>query len=136
MKEEPLDPSSTGRRRGRKVLEQEGLPYWCRSTREGGVNREQVRTPQGRTVWVGCGRSPTEPNAPGGMHPAMETLQVNHKNKDILDNDPVNLEWICSSCHKYVDMQTEPGVSIKGDEYGYGELAIATVPNDEEEDLP
>jgi hypothetical protein len=47
-------------------------------------------------------------------------LQVNHINKDIMDNDPVNLEWLCPSCHKLKDKQTARGVSLKGDEWGYG----------------
>ncbi len=121
MKAEPLDPRSTGRRRGRKVLEYIGRPFWCGSTEDGGVKVENVTLPDGRTVQVGCGRSPTEEDAPGGHYPAMGQLQVNHINKNVLDNDPVNLEWMCASCHKYKDSQTEKGVSVKGeDEYGYG----------------
>jgi uncharacterized protein YlaI len=54
----------------------------------------------------------------------MASLQVNHINKDILDNDPVNLEWVCSSCHKLIDSQTEKGVSIKGDEFGYDPFGL------------
>jgi len=50
----------------------------------------------------------------------MGQLQVNHINKDVLDNDPVNLEWLCAGCHKNKDKQTEKGESIVGDEYGYG----------------
>lgn len=125
MKSEPLDPRSTGRRRGRKVLENIERPYWCRSTDDGGVNNQTIKLPPskvdptGAVVSVGCGRSPSDPNAPGGMYPGMSQLQVNHINKDILDNDPVNLEWACVRCHKYLDSQTKKGVSIKGDEYGY-----------------
>ena len=47
-------------------------------------------------------------------------LQANHINKDIMDNDPVNLEWLCPSCHRIKDNQTAKGVSIKDDEWGYG----------------
>lgn len=60
----------------------------------------------------------------------MAQLQVNHINKNVLDNDPVNLEWMCPSCHKYKDSATEKGVSIKGDdEHGYGIVMEADVGN-------
>lgn len=117
MKEEVEDPRSTGRRRGRAVLVREGLPYWCGSNRDGGVDSH------------GCGRSPTATDAPGrsgeagsGYFPGMSQLQVNHKNKNVMDNDPANLQWLCPGCHKKVDSVTEKGVSTKGDEHGYGAL--------------
>lgn len=50
----------------------------------------------------------------------MATLQANHINKNIMDNDPVNLEWLCASCHKEIDQTTAKGVSVKEDEFGYG----------------
>lgn len=101
------DPRSTGRKRGRATLEREGFPYWCGSTRDGGVSDD------------GCGRSPTDPDAPGGFYPGMAQLQVNHINKNVMDNDPVNLEWLCPSCHKEKDSKTDVGVSLKEDEHGY-----------------
>lgn len=104
---EPKDPRSTGRKRARRVLEREGFPYWCGSTREGEVEPGF------------CGRSPTVEDAPGGHYPGMETLQADHKNKNVLDNDPTNLRWACASCHKESDSRTEKGVSIVGEEYGY-----------------
>jgi hypothetical protein len=113
--DEVLDPRSTGRKRGRKTLEREGFPYWCASTRDGDVNSRYVRG-----LLVGCGRSPSAEDAPGGVYPNMGALQVQHKNKNVMDNDPANLEWLCSSCHKVEDSQTEKGVSLKGDEHGYG----------------
>lgn len=104
---EVKDPRSTGRKRGRRVLEREGLPYWCGATRDGGVRDGY------------CGRSPVDPDAPGGHYPGMSQLQVNHLNKNVMDNDPVNLVWACPSCHKKQDSRTEKGVSTKGDEHGY-----------------
>lgn len=47
------------------------------------------------------------------------TLQVNHINKDILDNDLHNLEYLCVSCHKKEDLKTEKGVSQRESEHGY-----------------
>lgn len=112
----PKDPRSTGRKRGRAALEKQGRPYWCRSTLDGGFKTETIG---GKPA--GCGRSPSEPNAPGGMYPGMATLQVNHINKNVLDNDPFNLEWVCPACHKVIDTQTAVGVSTReGDEWGYG----------------
>jgi hypothetical protein len=49
----------------------------------------------------------------------MESLEANHINKILSDLDPVNLEWLCKSCHKYADSATAKGVSSVGDEYGY-----------------
>ena len=57
--------------------------------------------------------------APGGMFPGIGTLQVQHINKNIMDNDPANLEWLCASCHKEVDQQTAKGVSTINDKFGY-----------------
>lgn len=122
--DEPLDPRSTGRKRGRAVLKEIGRPEWCGSTQEGGVKVEVYNN-----VKVGCGRSPVREDAPGGYYPSMETLQVNHINKNVLDNDPVNLEWLCASCHKVKDSQTEKGESAKGDEYGYGLIPIVEDPD-------
>lgn len=31
------------------------------------------------------------------------SLEVNHKNKVLEDNDPANLEWLCKTCHKEAD---------------------------------
>jgi hypothetical protein len=37
-----------------------------------------------------------------------------------MDNDLVNLEWLCPSCHKLEDSKTEKGVSQKGtNTHGY-----------------
>lgn len=62
----------------------------------------------------------------------MGQLQANHKNKILSDIDPANLEWLCPSCHKVKDTMTEVGVSIKGDEWGYGIGDIIIVEDDDE----
>lgn len=105
MKGTPRDPRSTMRRRGRNVLFRLRLIYACND----------------------CGKSPPilPSDAPKDLQLAapylrtVKQLQVNHINKDIWDNDPVNLEWLCPSCHKLKDKQTAKGISIKGDEWGY-----------------
>lgn len=50
----------------------------------------------------------------------MSQLQVNHINKNVLDNDTANLEWVCPQCHKLIDSQTEKGVSTGSEDMGYG----------------
>jgi hypothetical protein len=110
------------------VLEDVGRPKWCGSTQDGRVNEEWFGN-----VKVGCGRSPSDPDAPGGYYPSMAELQVNHINKNLLDVDPVNLEYLCSSCHKKKDSQTATGVSIRGEnELGFNFLAGVKVVKDGE----
>lgn len=99
------------------MLNDIGRPDWCGSTDDGGVKEEWFGN-----IKVGCGRSPTNPNAPGGYFPGMAPLEVNHINKNILDCDPVNLERLCKSCHKNKDMQTGVGESLIDDEFGYGSM--------------
>lgn len=101
----PVDARSTGRKRGRKTLFNERRPYFC----------------------TDCGRGPTElPNdAPKDIDlapldkqvPGLE-IQCDHENKDILDNDPSNLNWRCPSCHAIRDRKTAKGVALK-DSFGY-----------------
>ena len=105
MKGTPKDPRSTMRRRGRNVLFKLRVPYICNE----------------------CGRSPEifPRDAPKDLTMAkpylrtVKQLQVNHINKDITDNDPSNLEFLCPSCHKLKDKQTPKGVSPVEDSWGY-----------------
>ena len=91
-----LDERSTGRKRARAVLlvaVAEGLiEFKCRK----------------------CGFIPV------GELSRDNNLDAQHKNKNWMDNDLANLEWLCRKCHKEEDRQTEKGVSLKDDEYGYG----------------
>jgi HNH endonuclease. len=108
---EPVDPRSTQRKRARKTLFESGCPYIC------GEPHNQH----------GCGKSPpTLPkDAPVDLELAVEEfrtvsgLQANHRSKNIMDNDIANLEWLCPSCHKNIDKQTEKGVSVVKDTTGY-----------------
>lgn len=112
---EPIDARSTQRKRARKTLFFLKVPYICGA-------------PHYREEGTWCKRSPKElpKDAPQDLElaePAKQfasvTLQANHINKDIMDNDEVNLEWVCPSCHKLEDSKTEKGVSQKGNEAGY-----------------
>lgn len=114
----PIDARSTGRKRARAVLFRNRRPYYCDL-------RER-----------GCGKGPTElpdssyspkdreqyPLASVDNQVEGLILDANHINKDILDNDPANLEWLCRSCHVKADRQTEKGVSVLDDEHGYGNI--------------
>ena len=94
MATRPKDARSTGRRRGRAALEKSGRPYECAK----------------------CGWSPNAQSR-------SETLDVNHKNKNILDNDLVNLEWLCRKCHKKEDLKTKKGeMSEEAHDSLYGDL--------------
>lgn len=102
----PKDVRSTGRKRGRATLFRVGRPYECSF-----CHRAPARIPKEATI---------SENPLNGTWEGMATLQVNHINKNLLDNDPANLEWLCPSCHKIKDSVTGVGVSIMGDEFGYG----------------
>lgn len=100
----PKDPRSTGRRRGRAVLEKTGRRYQCECEGECGLSHKNP-----------CGYTPSKQSR-------SDTLDVDHKNKNVLDNDPVNLWWLCRACHKNIDKTTAKGVSRIEDEYGYGDI--------------
>lgn len=105
MAKRPKDARSTGRKRGRAVLERTGRAYEC------SCENEAHNWHEGRCGW--------KPEAQSRS----QTLDVNHRNKNILDNDPANLEWLCRKCHKNEDMQTAKGVmSDKAEQSLYGEL--------------
>lgn len=80
MATRPKDARSTGRKRGRAALKKSDRPYEC----------------------ANCSWSPDEQSR-------SQTLDVNHKNKNILDNDLANLEWLCRKCHKAEDSKTAKG---------------------------
>ena len=100
--EDILDARSTGRKRLRKVLlnlvKAGELEYCCNN----------------------CGYVPSIPwNVPSRSG---DILDANHKNKNWLDCDPVNGEFLCRPCHYEKDRATEKGVAKEeyNDPYGYG----------------
>lgn len=100
----PKDPRSTGRKRARATLFRIRRPFWC----------------------VDCKRSPNKlpVSCPKEIERSDDRadiqLEADHENKNILDNDPANLNWRCTSCHKLRDSTTAKGVSTVEDEFGYG----------------
>lgn len=91
----PVDLRSTGRKRARSILlkavEQELVAFACNQ----------------------CGWTPI------GKLSRSNNLDVNHINKNLEDVDLANLEFLCRKCHKEKDSQTERGVSVIDDEFGY-----------------
>lgn len=105
MAKRPKDARSTGRRRGRASLKKAGRPYECECIRDDHSWHEGK-----------CGYTPEKQSR-------SDTLDVNHKNKNILDNDPANLEWLCRTCHKAIDSQTGKGeMSDEAESSLYGDL--------------
>lgn len=95
------DVRSTGRKRARRALEQSGRPYACECEGECGSDACGVHTASDNRVQ--CGYTPENQSR-------SDTLDANHKNKNWLDNDPANLEWLCRPCHRALDRRTEKGV--------------------------
>ncbi len=60
-----------------------------------------------------CGWIPTPPLHRGN------TLDANHKSKDLSDNDAANGQWLCRTCHKREDSKTAKGISQYGEVMGY-----------------
>lgn len=105
MAKRPKDARSTGRKRGRAVLQKSSRPYACACKNSSHSWHEGE-----------CGHRPKEQSR-------SDTLDVNHKNKNILDNDPANLEWLCRRCHKAEDSETAKGeMSEKAESSLYGDL--------------
>ena len=93
------DWRSTGRRRARKELFENGVTFKC----------------------AGCGKTSREPpkDAPKDFDELWPvenrvlnySLQANHKTKNYQDNHVDLLEWVCQPCHKERDSQTDKGKS-------------------------
>lgn len=98
MPKKPKDPRSTQRKRARAVLVKVGRPLVC----------ADCSKPE---------KTKTDPDYNGRIH----ALEVNHKDKNIMNNDPINLEYLCSHpCHKKKDSQTAKGVAVEEVDHGYG----------------
>lgn len=117
---------SEGTLRGRKFarrtyleyLAENGLPYACEGSQLGepcGLGPDTL--PSGAPENLRLGDKQVSEGVPG------HHLQVDHKDKDISNNDVSNLQLLCVSCHKVKDTQEEtptgPPTRKKSDPYGY-----------------
>lgn len=103
----PKDIRSTMRKRARKTLFKLGVPYRCNKC-------------GGFPIKIPADLPPELVEIKIDLDNRVSELQANHINKNLLDLDPVNLEWLCPACHKNADKVTAKNVSPKGDEHGYG----------------
>lgn len=90
---EPKDKRSTRRKQARKVLFKTGRPFEC----------AYIDPDTG----VKCGWKP-DPNKPTDRS---NNLDGNHRNKNLDDLDPANLEWLCRIHHRKEDRATVKGVA-------------------------
>jgi len=104
-----VDWRSTGRKRLRKALFEEEVPYKCNQCGRTSVKPPPDAPPYFEDIW------------PEEKRVLAYSLQANHINKDITDNDPANGEWLCALCHKALDSMSAVG-EIDSSEYGYGEI--------------
>lgn len=93
------DWRSTGRRKLRRALYRAYVTYRCRRCKVTTKEPPSDAPPWFEEIWPKKDRVLDYP------------LQANHKSKNLTDNSEENGEWLCAPCHKYVDSQTEKGVS-------------------------
>lgn len=96
------DPRSTGRRRLRKALFDARIPFICNVC---GHGPKQLPMDFPRSLMEEFEFAPVGDRD-------KSRLEANHINKDWWDNDESNGEWLCPSCHKKKDGQTEKGISV------------------------
>ena len=92
------DWRSTGRRKGRRVLYASRRDYACDTCGRTVINPPKDAPDYFDEIWPTANRVLTK-------------LEVQHKTKDLRDNDEAFLSWLCPSCHKLEDMETAVGES-------------------------
>lgn len=106
----PKDIRSTGRKRGRAALFRVRRIYACRVCGITSSSKPPDAPKNFDEFW---------PIYDNSVHTTPSALQCNHINKNLLDVDPVNLEWLCAKHHKLEDSVTEKGISVIANEFGY-----------------
>jgi hypothetical protein len=107
----PKDIRSTGRKRARAVLFKTKRLYACAICNV----TTSLRPPEAPIDFEEFWPTSFETLVPDIPH----ALHANHINKNLLDVDPANLEWLCPKCHKKKDLQTSVGESTIDNEFGY-----------------
>lgn len=102
MKDEDkvIDWRSTGRRKARKELYVNYVPYECDTCK-----RSVKFPPKDAPLWF-------EEIWPEERRVLDSQLQAQHMTKDLTQNSVQFLKWLCPSCHKLEDSKTEKGVSV------------------------
>jgi hypothetical protein len=103
----PKDIRSTGRKRLRKALFNSQVLYRCIYCHKTSVESPPDAPANFADFW------------PETKRVLKSSLDANHKDKNLLNNDPSNGEWCCRSCHKLADNKTEKRVSTDVDTHGY-----------------
>jgi hypothetical protein len=92
------DWRSTGRRKARKELFRSYTVFECDTCKQTSNKPPQDAPPWFEEIW--------------GEHRTLTSqLQAQHQTKDVTNNDLSVLKWLCPSCHKLEDQETEKGVS-------------------------
>lgn len=97
--EKILDWRSSGRRRLRRALYKAYVTYKCNR-----CENTSIKPPLDAPSWF-------DEIWPKKNRILTYSLQANHKSKDLTNNSEENGEWLCAPCHKFIDSQTEKGVS-------------------------
>lgn len=100
------DWRSTGRRKARKELFANYVPFMCVGTEEHDCGKTSKKPPMDAPPWF-------EELWPEENRVLDYSLQADHETKDVTNNDINELAWRCAACHKEHDIKTEKGVSTK-----------------------
>lgn len=102
-----IDWRSTGRRKARRELFNNYVPFKCEGIPEDGIvcGKTTTAPPKDAPPWF----DEIWPEENRVLSP--QSLQADHKTKDVTQNDVAVLAWRCASHHKIIDSRTSVGQS-------------------------